>query len=118
VERLYWAVLLFQVNEGFPTIAASKKSAMANLSVDAHSRTHCFVLPHLTSYQSFIRLKLSANATPAARSFIRLKLHPTPHLRPEFQLVETFIQHHTSGQSFIRLKLSSDPTPSARVSSG
>ncbi|KXT29587.1 hypothetical protein HMPREF3036_02624 [Sutterella sp. KLE1602] len=92
MERLYWAVLLFQVHEGFPTIAASKKSAMANLSVDAHSRTHCFVLPHLTSYQSFIRLKL----------------HPTPHLRPEFQLVETFIQRPTFSRSFIRLKLASN----------
>ena len=77
-EMCCGAVLLFQVNEGFPTIAASKKSAMANLSVDAHSRTHCFVLPHLTSDQSFIRLKLSPDARP----------------HPEFQLVETCEQRH------------------------
>ncbi|MEE0162398.1 MAG: hypothetical protein UEP81_09215, partial [Sutterella wadsworthensis] len=64
--------------------------------------------------QSFNWLKLSSNPTPSARSFIRLKLHPTPHLQPEFQLVETFIQRHTSGQSFNWLKPSSNATPSAR----
>ena len=72
----------FRLTRDVPTTAASKKSAMANLSVDAHSRTHCFVLPHLTSDQSFIRLKLSADATPSARSFIRLKLSSNAHLQP------------------------------------
>ncbi|MBS6616191.1 MAG: hypothetical protein KH305_08120, partial [Sutterella wadsworthensis] len=60
----------------------------------------------------FHPVETSSDAPPAARSFIRLKLHPTPHLRPEFHPVETFSQHRTLGQSFIRLKL--HPTPHLR----